>query len=225
MPRVASPNAPPRQRVGTDGAAADSRAQAQLVVEAGVRGERAERPVEAGLPGHAQSRAHARTDPRAPSRDAPRRLLIPIDATDRSRWALRYALARRDPPVHVDLLFVAEPVTSLEVLRFRTQADIADFQNKSAQWLLEDAAQPLAAAGLSVKGHFREGDVASQIVETAEQLGADAIVMPPPHPLWLNFLTRGIVRKVLRRTGATPIVHVDRDGQAIELRSPVSVAH
>jgi nucleotide-binding universal stress UspA family protein len=155
----------------------------------------------------------------------PRRLLIPIDATERSRWALRYALARRDHPVHVDLLFVAERVTSLEVLRFRTQADIADFQSKSAQWLLEDAAQPLENAGLSVEGHFREGDVASQIVEAAEQLGADAIILPPPRPLWLNFLTRGIVRKVLRRARATPIVHVDRYGQAIEAHSPVSVTN
>ncbi len=225
MPRVASPNAPPLQQVGTDGAAPDSRAQAHVVVEGSGRNQRAERAVEAALPGRAQGRAQARADTKSPGRDAPRRLLIPIDATERSRWALRYALARRDPPVHVDLLFVAEPVTSLEVLRFRTQADIAEFQSKSAQWLLQDAAQPLENAGLSVTGHFREGDVAGQIVDAAEQLGADAIVLPPPRPLWLNFLTRGIVRKVLRRARATPIVHVDRDGQAIERHSPVPVAH
>ncbi|MPZ46273.1 MAG: hypothetical protein GEV05_23380 [Betaproteobacteria bacterium] len=224
MSRVASRSDSPRNRVEPGDAVPDSRAEGQFLSQAQVRGERAERSSEIASSGHAQSRARARAQNKSASRDAPQRLLIPIDATERSRWALRYALARRDPPVHVDLLFVAEPVTSLEVLRFRTQADIADFQNKSAQWLLEDAAQPLEAAGLSVKGHFREGDVACQIVETAEQLGADAIVMPPPHPLWLNFLTRGIVRKVLRRTGATPIVHVDRDGQAIELRAPVSVS-
>jgi hypothetical protein len=46
-------------------------------------------------------------------------------------------------------------------------------------------------------------------------LGADAIVMPPPHPVWLNFLTRGIVRKVLRRARTTPIVHVDREGKPV----------
>jgi nucleotide-binding universal stress UspA family protein len=190
-----------------------------------MRGQRAERPGEVAPTGHAQSRSRGRADMQSPTRDTARRLLIPIDATERSRWALRYALARHAQPVHVDLLFVAEPVTSLEVLRFRTQAEIADFQSKSAQWLLEDAAQPLQDAGLSVRSHFREGDVASQIVDAAEQLGADAIVLPPPRPLWLNFLTRGIVRKVLRRARATPIVHVDRDGQAVELRSPAPVAH
>ena len=225
MPRIASPEAPSRNGIEPGSPRADSRAKAQSVGESGSRGERAERAAEVASPGHAQSRPLARPDASAPKRDAPQRLLIPIDATERSRWALRYALARREQPVHVDLLFVAEPVTSLEVLRFRTHADIAEFQSQCAQWLLEDAAQPLEAAGLSVRGHFREGDVASQIVDAAEQLGADAIVLPPPHPLWLNFLTRGIVRKVLRRARATPIVHVDRDGETVGLRSPASVAH
>ena len=128
---------------------------------------------------------------------------------------LRYALAHRGTPVHVDLLFVAEPAARLEVLRFRTQAEMAEWQAKMAQWLLEDAAKPLQEAGLSVYSHFREGDIANEIVETAERLGADAIVMPPPHPVWLNFLTRGIVRKVLRRARATPVVHVDREGRPL----------
>ena len=160
----------------------------------------------------------------AADRSSPRRLLIPIDATDRSRWALDYALSRRSEPLHVDLLFVAEPVTSLEVLRFRTQADIAEFQNRLAQWLLEDAAQPLQAAGVSVERHFREGEVAREIVDTAEQLGADAIVMPSPHPFWFNFLTRGIARKVQQRARATPVIAVDRNGEPIDGHSAVSTS-
>jgi nucleotide-binding universal stress UspA family protein len=153
--------------------------------------------------------------------EAPRRLLVPIDATERSRWPLRYVLTRREQPLHVDLLFVGPPVTSLEVLRFRTQAEVAAFQARCAQWLLQDAAQPLAEAGLSVRSHFREGDVAREIVETAEQLGAEAIVMPPAHPLWLNFLTRGIVRKVLRLARAIPVLHVDADGRPVAVPAAI----
>jgi nucleotide-binding universal stress UspA family protein len=194
-------------------------------VQPGVRHQRAERTADVASHAPAPGRSRSRSEAQAPGRDASRRLLVPIDATERSRWPLRYVLAQDNGSLHVDLLFVAEPVASLEVLRFRTQAEIAEFQNKSAHWLLEDAAQPLEAAGLSVKGHFREGDIAREIVETAEQLGADAIVMPPPHPLWLNFLTRGVVRKVLRRARATPIVHVDRDGRPVELRSSALVEH
>ena len=165
-----------------------------------------------------------RTGTAVADRAVRRRLLIPLDATERSRWALRYALAHRDRVSHVDLLFVAEPVTSLEVLRFRTQADIAAFQQQTARWLLEDAAQALQAAGISVASHFREGDVARQIVQTAEELGDDAIVLPPPHRRWLNFLTRGIVRRIVRHARATPIVHVDHGGAPIAAQVTASVA-
>jgi hypothetical protein len=196
--------------------ASDRRAQAETVMDAPLRGQSAEPAAEAAGARHAQARFDKRPGTASVSNDSARRLLIPIDATERSRWALRYVAALRGEPLHVDLLFVAEPVTSLEVLRFRTQADIAEFQHKTAHWLLEDAARPLQAAGVSVQGHFREGDVAGQIVEAAEQLGVDAIVLPPPHPRWLNFLTRGIVRKVLRLARATAILHVDQDGKSVQ---------
>ncbi len=185
-------------------------------MDARARSPRAERASVAPASGDARSRVPSRAGHRVAGADAPQRLLIPIDATERSRWGVRYALGRRHDPLHVDLLFVAERVTSLEVLRFRTHAEVAAFQAQSAQYLLEDAAQPLQAAGMSVTAHFREGEVASRIVETAEELGAHAIVMPPPHPLWLDFLTRGIVRKVLRRSRATPVLTVDGEGHAVD---------
>lgn len=185
--------------------------------------QRAERGGDAGAR-RVQNRTIPRTGAVCSYANEPRRLLVPIDATERSHWALRYALTRRGEPLHVDLLFVAEPVTSLEVLRFRTQAEVAAFQARCAQWLLEDAAKPLEEAGLSVRSHFREGDVAREIVETAEQLGAEAIVMPPARPWWLNFLTRGIVRKVLRLGRAIPVLHVDANGRPIALPSAFAVA-
>jgi len=144
----------------------------------------------------------------------PSRVLIPIDATERSRWAIRYALAqqRTGAPIAVDLLCVAEPVKSLEVLRFRTHADIAKFQAERAQWLLEDAAKPLQQAGIPVRSHFREGDIAFEILDSAEQLGCTGIVLPAPHPRWLTLLTRDIVREVLGRAKVIGVVTVDRAG-------------
>ncbi len=188
-----------------------------IPIGAGVRSQRAEQHTDSLPTRRTSAAATSRYGPSAADGAAARRLLIPIDATERSRWALRYVLARREQPLQVELLFVAEPVTSLEVLRFRTQADIAEFQAQCAQWLLEDAAQPLQAAGLAVRRHFREGRVASQIVEAAEQLGCEAIVMPSPHPAWLNFLTRGIAREVMRRARASAFLAVDRKGNPVEL--------
>ena len=96
-----------------------------------------------------------------PHGDAVQRLLVPVDATERSRWPLRYALAHRGTPVHVDLLFVAEPAARLEVLRFRTQAEMAEWQAKMAQWLLEDAAKKnsdhkdVAGVLLNIRARFK----------------------------------------------------------------------
>jgi len=144
------------------------------------------------------------------------RLLIPVDATERSRWALQYALAQnRGRQVEVDLLFVAEPVTAWQVLRFRTQREIAEFQSTIAQWLLEDAAGPLQAAGIPVRCHFREGYVPGQILETAEQLGCEQIVLPSPTPRLLSLLSRDTVRAVQRAANGVPVITVNRAGSPV----------
>lgn len=55
------------------------------------------------------------------------RILAPINANDDSRWGVRYALRRRreGKKVEVILLNVGEPVDQWQVLRFRTQREIA----------------------------------------------------------------------------------------------------
>ena len=144
------------------------------------------------------------------------RVLIPIDATERSRWALRHALAehRAGRAIEAHLLFVAEPITSWQVLRFRMQSEIAQFQAQRAQWLLEDAAAPLQQAGVPVNGHFREGDIAFAILDAAEQLGCSRIILPPPRPRWLSLLARDIVRQVLQRANGHDVVTVNKAGLA-----------
>ncbi len=72
------------------------------------------------------------------------RLLIPVDATERSRWGLQYALRlqRKGVLLQVFLLFVAEPVTRSEVLRFRTV-----FEQSSQAWSESVAMHERKAAG------------------------------------------------------------------------------
>jgi nucleotide-binding universal stress UspA family protein len=159
------------------------------------------------------------SQPLASLRSAPStsiKLLIPIDATERSRWAIEYVLAQhaRGAQLEVDLLFVAEPITDWRVLRFRTQAEIAKFQHQRGQWLLEDAARPLQQAGIPVRTHYREGDIAFEILDAAEQLACDRIVLPQPNPRWLSLIDRDIVRDVLKRTATVPVVTVGRRGAA-----------
>jgi hypothetical protein len=143
-----------------------------------------------------------------------RRLLLPIDATERSRWGIRYALARYRAGQAVDaiLLFVGEPITSWQVLRFRTHDEIARFQSQRAHYLLEEAAQPLVQDGIPVRALFREGEVAFEILDAAEQLDCSEIVLPVPPPRLLALLSHDVVREVLRRQRGIPVVTVNEDG-------------
>ena len=145
-----------------------------------------------------------------------RRLLIPVDPTERSRWGLQYALRlqRSGKPVQVALLFVSEPVTAPEVLRFRTQVEIARFQAECGAHILHDAAQPLAAAGVACQEIYREGDIVEQIDDVAEQLGCDEIVLPLPHARIVKLLSRDVVREVIRRAKCVPVVTTDAEGVA-----------
>ncbi|MBK9606300.1 MAG: universal stress protein [Betaproteobacteria bacterium] len=94
------------------------------------------------------------------------KLLLPVDATARSRWGIQYAKTCQQGgrDVAVTLLFVAEPVTSWQVLRFRTQEEIRRFQSERANFLLADAAQALEQAGVPVQMQYREGDIAFHIL-------------------------------------------------------------
>ncbi|HMM53760.1 MAG TPA: universal stress protein [Candidatus Desulfobacillus sp.] len=145
------------------------------------------------------------------------RLLIPVDATDRSRWGLRYALRLREKgvPLHAVLLFVAEPVTRLEVLRFRAHDEIARFQAESGSHILDDAAQALVDAGMAHEQIFREGDIVFQILDVAEQLGCDEIVLPMPRPLIASLLRRDVVREVMRQERETLVITIDSEGRDI----------
>ena len=73
------------------------------------------------------------------------RLLLPIDATEESRWGIRYALHRHEEgqKIEVILLNIGEPITQWQILRFRTQQEIASFQSDRAQAFIDEASQPL----------------------------------------------------------------------------------
>ena len=126
MPRLADRTSHTAERREGTGAPVDTRADAQFVVRSDVRAERARVVRDQSSPGSTRADVAKGPQHATPHREAVQRLLVPVDATERSRWPLRYALAHSGTPLHVDLLFVAEPVTRLEVLRFRTQAEIAD---------------------------------------------------------------------------------------------------
>jgi len=142
------------------------------------------------------------------------RILVPINANDDSRWGVQYALRRHreGKQVAVILLNIGEPVVQWQVLRFRTQQEIAQFQSERAQAFIEEATKPLAAEAIPCRGIFKQGDVVFSILDTAEELDCDEIAMPAPKKGLCNFFFRDIVDAVKRRQRDVAVVAVSSDG-------------
>ena len=147
----------------------------------------------------------------------PLRLLVPINANQHSRWGVQYALRcqRQGVLVEVILLNVGEPITQWEVLRFRTRQEIEQFQSERAQAFIEEASQELAENDIAYRGVFKQGELVFSILDTAEELDCDEIVMPSPKS-WLSGLFSGdIVSTVVKQQRAIPVVFVDDQGHTL----------
>lgn len=142
------------------------------------------------------------------------RILVPINASEDSRWGVRYALHRRSAgaSVEVILLNVGEPVVAWEVLRFRTQHEIGRFQSERAQAFIDDASEPLVAANVPCRGIFKQGEVVFSILDTAEELDCDEIAMPEPNRGLPSIFSRDIVDKVIHQKRDIPVVAVNGEG-------------
>lgn len=143
------------------------------------------------------------------------RILIPINAKADSRWGVRYALRRhRDGSnVEVVLLNVGEPITQWEVLRFRTQQEIAQFQSERAQAFIDEAIVPLVAAQIPCRGFFKQGNIVFSILDTAEELDCNEIAMPAPKKGLLSLFSRELVDAVKRRRHRIAVTVVRSDGE------------
>jgi nucleotide-binding universal stress UspA family protein len=142
-------------------------------------------------------------------------LLVPIDATPRSRWGIQYAVwqHRAGRQVEVSLLHVVEPLMRrFDTLRFRTEREIAEFRAEHAKRLLDDAALPLRENKIVHVAYIREGNVVFEILDCAEQLDCSEIVLPSPPPGWMKFFTQNIVLRVLRKQRRVATVIVNEHG-------------
>lgn len=143
-----------------------------------------------------------------------KRLLVPINANDDSRWGAAYALRRHEAGDEVEVCFlnVGEIITQWQVLRFRTQAEIGAFQAERADAFIEEASQALRDAGIQCRGYFKRGDIVFSILDTAEELQCDEIVLPLPHAGWGALLSRDLVAAIARGRRSVDVVMVDHAG-------------
>jgi hypothetical protein len=142
------------------------------------------------------------------------RILVPINANHDSRWGVRYALHRHreGKQVEVILLNIGEPITDWQVLRFRTQKEIAQFQSERAQVFIEEATRLLATENIPCRGCFKQGAVVFSILDTAEETDCDEIAMPMPKTGLPSLFSRDLVGAVMRQQRDTPVIAVNGNG-------------
>jgi nucleotide-binding universal stress UspA family protein len=168
------------------------------------------RGTESAMSGYIQSRLESRR----------KRLLVPINANEDSRWGAAYALRLHEDGAEVDVCFlnVGEIITQWQVLRVRTQAEIAAFQAERADAFIEEASRPLRDAGIECRGFFKRGDIVFSILDTAEELQCDEIVLPLPHAGWCALLSRDLVAAIARGRRSVDVVMVDHAGTPMQDR-------
>lgn len=144
----------------------------------------------------------------------PLRLLVPINANEDSRWGIQYAMRRHREGTQTDviLLNIGEPITQWEVLRFRTQQEIDQFQLERAQAFIEGASLLLAQDDIPCRGLFKQGELIFTILDTAEELDCDEIVMPAPSTWLSDLFSCGVVSTMLHQQRGIPLVVVNSEG-------------
>jgi hypothetical protein len=149
------------------------------------------------------------------------RILVPVNANEDSRWGVQYALCRHHEGRELEVVFlnVGEPITQWEVLRFRTQVEISQFQSERAQAFIEEASARLNAENIPCRGYFKQGNVVFSILDTAEELACDEIAMPKPSSCLLQWLSNNVSLTVKRQQRTVPVVFVDQAGAPVEYRA------
>ncbi|MFB0934524.1 MAG: universal stress protein [Propionivibrio sp.] len=143
------------------------------------------------------------------------RLLIPVNGSENSLWAVKYALRLQAAGLSPEavVLSVGEPVNQWQVMQFRTQQEIGQFQSRKAQSCIDEAVRLLESGGVSCRGLFKQGDVVFSILDTAEELECDEIVLPRKKERWAGLFGRSVVQDIVRSQRSIPVVVVNNRGE------------
>lgn len=109
-----------------------------------------------------------------------RKIMLPFDGSENALRAGHYAvsLARDESPALVHLVTVnPDPVVYGEAALYLDLRKLAELQREHSEQSLKPAEELLSRAGVSYRKEILTGDVARTIVEHAEDLGCDVIVM------------------------------------------------
>jgi nucleotide-binding universal stress UspA family protein len=133
------------------------------------------------------------------------RILLPVDGSDNSLRAVRYAAqsgARWSEPLEIHLLNVQLPVASGAVKMFISQSQLNDYYRDEGMAALKEARSVLDQAGVSYQHHIGVGELGATIVEYANRHQCELIVM--------GTHGRGAISGALLGSVAGKVIHLSR---------------
>lgn len=145
---------------------------------------------------------------------ATRRLLIPVKDADDAVGALDYAIRRRAEGlgVTVCLLHVEESPTQWQALVGGHGAHAE--KRRRRHDVFAAAMRMLEGLDIEFAAYLRAGPVVFSILDAAEELDCDEIVVPAPSEGLFRLLSRDIVTTLLARQRSVPVVAVTKRGVA-----------
>lgn len=138
--------------------------------------------------------------------------MLPIGRHEITPAGIRYALYRHagGKPVEVCFLHVKAPPTHWDLLRAPLGNEVPAQQ--AVKTLMARAAEPLMQKGIPCSAYLRFSGLVFAILDAAEELDCQEIVVPLPHRGWRKFFSRNVVETLRMRQRDIPVITVNKNG-------------
>lgn len=142
------------------------------------------------------------------------KILVPIDGSELSLDAVRYALRLVHQGLHASFVLatVLEPSGMSELLMMPDPQEREAVNQSVGTQMLEAAASMLEAAGVQFEREVRSGYVATEIIDVAECFGCDAIVLGARGKGMLRNALLGSVSQAVLHAATMPVTIVPHTG-------------
>lgn len=142
----------------------------------------------------------------------PLSLLIPIKRARNSERAVMYAIRRRAEghAIAVCLLHVEEPPARWQTMIGRTRTDKKRHQRTNQVFSV--AVRMMRGLDIEFAAYVKSGPIIFTILDAAEELACDEIVVPAPGNFFLRLLSRQVVTILTARQRCARLLPVGKHG-------------
>jgi hypothetical protein len=140
---------------------------------------------------------------------------LPLKNAAEVEGAIEYAIRRRAQArmVAVRLLHIEEAAAHWQMLVGGITATAT--RQRCHQDIFAKTLRRLEGLDIEYAAYIRSGPIVFTILDTAEELECDEIVVPAPGTGLMSLWSRDIVLTLLARQRAVPVVAVDKHGMAV----------